>query len=179
MELIKTKQKGFSLLETILALSILALAITGPLELAIKSIIVSGSSQNQIIALYLAQEGIEYVRNKRDNNILQSNNWLSGLDSCKSANGCYVDIPNDSVGGCSSVCPNLKYDPNGYYYNYQVGDDTIFRRRVKIEVTPGQGGFENAPVGVGGNEARIISTVSWDGKFGSREVILEDYLYKY
>ena len=37
------------------------------------------ASQNKLTAYYLAQEGIENVRNQRDNNWLQSKNWTDNL----------------------------------------------------------------------------------------------------
>jgi len=151
--------KGFTLIETMIAVTILIMIIIGPLSLATKSIELALVSQNQITAFYLAQEAIEYVKNVRDNNFLQSASWLNGLSPCWNSDGCYVDIPNNNLNACSANCPKIKYDGGSYYYNYQVGQDTIFTRIVIIDKTiPG-----NA------DEAKIKVTVSWPEKFGGQK----------
>ncbi|MCX6731698.1 MAG: prepilin-type N-terminal cleavage/methylation domain-containing protein [Candidatus Parcubacteria bacterium] len=151
--------RGFTLIETLVALTVLTMIIIGPLSLATKSIGASIFSQNQITASYLAQEAIEYILNIRDNNFLQNLNWLTGLDQCLGADGCYVDIPssNNNIVSCNNACPKIKYDGSGgYYYNYQTGQDTIFTRTIKItKITD--------------DEARIDVTVSWQEKFGGQK----------
>jgi len=70
------KKCGFTLLETLAAVSVLTFAIVGPLTLAYYSIRSSSVSQNQLTAFYLAQEAIEYIKNLRDNNALTGKaNW--------------------------------------------------------------------------------------------------------
>jgi len=61
---------GFTLVETIVSVAVLMLAITPALFTAYKSISLNTFSQKQIIAFYLAQEATEYIRNKRDTNVL-------------------------------------------------------------------------------------------------------------
>ncbi len=170
---------GFTLLETIIAIAILSMAILGPLELASRTIGSAVVSQNQITAFYLAQEGIEYVRNVRDNNFLDPSNppWLDGLNNCFGADGCVVDVPNydqnnpsDSSAACVGECPNLKYDGDtGYFYNHAYGDDTIFRRTVKIT--------EN--IGENPNEANVESVVYWKGKFKGKSVVLQENIFNW
>lgn len=64
----KNKNRGFTLLETIVAVAILSLAITGPMVIAEKGIDTSIYARDQVTAFYLAQEAVEYVRNIRDTN---------------------------------------------------------------------------------------------------------------
>jgi prepilin-type N-terminal cleavage/methylation domain-containing protein len=64
---------GFTLVETLIAISIFSVSI-----IAFMSILGGGISdtsyvKTKIIASYLAQEGIEYVRNMRDNYVLYTN----------------------------------------------------------------------------------------------------------
>jgi len=153
--------RGFTLIETLVAISVLTMIIIGPLSLATKSIGASLVSQNQITAFYLGQEAIEYILNIRDNNFLQRLGWLTGLDSCLGINGCYVDVPNNTINSCSGSCPKIKYDgTGGFYYNYQTGQDTIFTRVVKIK-----------KISIGGNEdeARIEVIISWPEKSGGQK----------
>lgn len=152
--------RGFTLIETLVAVTVLTMIIIGPMSLATKSISASLLSQNQITAFYLAQEAIEYILNVRDNNFLQSADWLNGLSPCWNINGCYADVPNNNLNACSANCPKIKYDETGgYYYNYQTGQDTIFTRIVKID--------KNIPGNA--DEAKIEVTVSWLEKFGGQK----------
>ncbi len=76
---------GFTLVEALVAISILLIAVVEPLSLTANSVSNANFAKDQITAFYLAQEGIEFIRNKRDSNYLNdaNGNWLSGLDTCK------------------------------------------------------------------------------------------------
>ncbi len=67
----KHSHAGFTILETLIAISILVLALTGPIAIVAQALRSSYFSRDQITAYYLAQEAIEYLRNKRDNSGLQ------------------------------------------------------------------------------------------------------------
>ncbi len=69
--------KGFTLIETMIAVTILTLAMAGPLFTASRSIIAAQTARDQLTASYLAQEGIEYVRMMRDNQYLDAYRTLS------------------------------------------------------------------------------------------------------
>ncbi len=154
-------KQGFTLIETLIALTVLLMIITGPLSLATKSISASVFSQNQITASYLAQEAVEYIINIRDNNSLQGNGWLDGLGLCIPTPGneknCCVDVRNDNIKSYPGQCDYIKYDASGLYYNYGIGESTIFKRIIKI-----------TKINIGGSndEARIEVTVQWQEKFG-------------
>ena len=62
--------KGFTLIESMVALSIIMVAITVPLYNASKGLTAAKSVNYQLGASYLAQEGIEFVRMMRDNEYL-------------------------------------------------------------------------------------------------------------
>lgn len=53
------KNRGFSLVEALIAIAILMISVTAPLVLANNSITAAVLSQQQIIAFYLAQDGME------------------------------------------------------------------------------------------------------------------------
>ncbi len=163
--------KGFTLLETLVAITILTMATLGPMQLASRMVASARVAQNRIVAFYLAQEGIEYSRNTRDNNFLNSSNgWLDGLDACFGANGCIIDVPNASIVACDTECPDIKYDDSsGYYYNYIKGVPTMFKRVVKI--TPNVGGNPD--------EANVKSVVSWKDNTGKKSVVLEEDIFNW
>ena len=58
--------KGFTLIETLVAIAILTLSVAGPLLIASRALISAQIAQEQLTASYLAQEGVEYVRLMRD-----------------------------------------------------------------------------------------------------------------
>src|SRR3989338_9606391 len=63
---------GFTLIETLVAVTILTFAVVGPMFTASRSIVAAQLANDQITASYLAQEGIEYVREVRDNAYLDA-----------------------------------------------------------------------------------------------------------
>jgi prepilin-type N-terminal cleavage/methylation domain-containing protein len=64
---IHTTKKGFTLLETLIAIAILTVAIGAAFGVAQKSLITASNSKNQTTAFFLAAEGLELVRDVRDN----------------------------------------------------------------------------------------------------------------
>lgn len=75
--------KGLTLVESLIAISILVISVLGPLVIVAQALRTSFFARDQITAYYLAQEAIEYVRNVRDNNSLDEsavpNEWLYGI----------------------------------------------------------------------------------------------------
>ncbi len=64
------QNKGFTLVETLVGLLIFTLTIMASMSVLGSSISSTNYAKQKIVAEYLAQEGIEYVRNQRDNYIL-------------------------------------------------------------------------------------------------------------
>ncbi len=88
----KNNMGGFSIVETLVAISILLLAVVGPMSVAEQGLSSARYAADQITAYYLAQEAIEYVRNTRDENNLAEIDWLSGLDLCVGGNWCGIGL---------------------------------------------------------------------------------------
>src|SRR3989344_5315664 len=89
---------GFTLIETLVAVTVLVAAIAGPLTIASRGLASANLARDQLIANFLAQEAIEFVRNTRDENVLRGSDWLAGLGSC-SAQGCEIDVPHPAIKG--------------------------------------------------------------------------------
>jgi type II secretory pathway pseudopilin PulG len=94
--------KGFTLVETIVAIFILLLTITTMISLSTGSFYNVRYAQNQITANMLVQETLEYIRHTRDNAIQQNNvdgfeNWLNKVQSCEISGGSYCDINQFSL----------------------------------------------------------------------------------
>lgn len=59
------KNKGFTIIETLVAITILMIAVAGPLTIAQKSLMASIYARDQIVASYLAQEVMEEYKNSK------------------------------------------------------------------------------------------------------------------
>ncbi|MEI6553492.1 MAG: hypothetical protein WCO09_02890, partial [bacterium] len=70
----KNEAGGLTMVETLVAISILTIAVIGPLGIIAQALHTSYYSRDQITAYYLAQEAIENVRNLRDNRGLEITN---------------------------------------------------------------------------------------------------------
>ncbi|MCX5711452.1 MAG: prepilin-type N-terminal cleavage/methylation domain-containing protein, partial [Candidatus Omnitrophica bacterium] len=62
--------KAFTLVETLVAISIFSASILGLLAILSQGISDTGYAKKKMTADYLAQEGIEYLRNMRDTFVL-------------------------------------------------------------------------------------------------------------
>lgn len=93
MNIIKSKkQKAFTLIETLVAISILMISIAGPLTVASKGYTSALDARNQSVAIYLAQEGLEYLSYQKDNKLW--GDWSPGVsfkDAAPEAAACDFD----------------------------------------------------------------------------------------
>lgn len=155
-------KKGFTLIETLVAISILLIAVVAPLSTiggSFSSILVA---RDQMIAVNFAQEGIEMARQKRDSNML--NKWQNGVGSWGDnlpAGDYIVDATNLKGNGFLSACNTscvasddklIHQDQiTGLFYQ-KIGalpaEDTQFTRTVNI-------------VDISVTEKKITSTVTW------------------
>lgn len=94
MNIIKSKkQKAFTLIETLVAISILMISIAGPLTVASKGYTSALDARNQSVAIYLAQEGLEYLSYQKDNKLW--GDWSPGISFKEAAtNAAKCDFDN-------------------------------------------------------------------------------------
>ncbi len=154
------------MVETLVAISILTLSIAATFTAVQNGIRSSNIAKDETTAFYLAQEGMESIKNIRDQNALNSisdipTNWLHGLsestsDPCwyggsgVSQKTCQIDAAFNTASICSSgVCDYIKYDSNSGLYRYTTGVDTTFKRTIQ---------FVNV---VAGTEIKVLMTISW------------------
>jgi len=177
---IKIKQKnktnsGFSLVETLVAISIFSLSILGLMSVLASGISDTNYAKSRAIASYLAQEGIEYVRNIRDNYVLFGGDWTSftsGLNSCSDSAPCGFNNSTSSGPTASEIflCSEQScklYVNNGNYNNDSVaGIDSGFTRKIWVET-------------VDSKEIRIFSEVSWTQGSGEKTIILTENLFNW
>lgn len=170
---------GFTLIETIIAITIITLAVTGPLFTASRAVVAARVASHQLIALYLAQESVEYVRMLRDNQYLaayQNNpatasttgwaNFRATLIPCAASDVCTFDPTVPELASCpGGACTRLYLLANGVYsqLNLLGSSVTPFTRTIKISA-------------VSEDEERVVSTVTWSFHNASYTITITDHL---
>lgn len=125
--------KGFTLIEVLAASLIITLGASAAFALVQSTQGLTANAASQLEASYLAQEGMEIVRNIRDSNFLKihtggGGNWQDGLTGCESA--CQADYTSNSLSAYQDAF--LRYESG--LYSYAAGADSPFKR--KIILTP-------------------------------------------
>jgi len=200
--LINHKIRGFSLIETLIAITILMLAITGPLALVQAGLFSANHERNQITAIYLAQEALEYIRSLRDANkyvqygTTDAINWLngpgniplfdtSGHGSGSCEGGCMVD-PSDYGGGLpnSSYVEGVNNNDGGNLPMYEktTSDGTFisygYSHTNAIPTTFTRTVLIKA-VGANNEEVTVTVTINWQDNFLKRTYVVSENLMNY
>jgi type II secretory pathway pseudopilin PulG len=174
--------RAFTLIETLVAISLLTISIVAPIALTTQSLESAYYARDQITAYYLAQEAIEALRSVRDAQILQITQTAdaSGLnifgniplsdkpfriDARTTDSSTAITRCDQDPGG---VCIPLQTD--GTLYGYQsFWTNTNFTRIVKANF-----------IGNGQDEVRVTVTVTWQtGAFQSRSFSISENLYRW
>jgi prepilin-type N-terminal cleavage/methylation domain-containing protein len=147
----KSKAKGagngFTLVEVLFSLVIIAAITVSVFSLVQRTIGFLPGAGKKLVACYLAQEGMEIVRNLRDNNRFAQPTvpWNYGLTGC--ATGCEIDFSGQTL---SSWANRYLKNDNGLY-DYVAGEATNFRRKITITAS--------------GDDILIVNVqVFWDDK---------------
>ncbi len=160
--------KGFTLVETLVAITILTLAIAGTFTAVQGGLQSSTFARDQIVGFYLAQESMEFIKNLRDENAIYSDNaiatggvgrsWLFGMastasDPCYFGKTCIIDSPLKTITECTGgfgTCPNIGIDTtNTNLYGYTSGwTPTNFKREIQFQ-------------SISDNEVNVIIQISW------------------
>lgn len=156
-------KKGFTLIETFVAISILLIAVMGPLQMFSKAIADGLYAKNQTIAYYLAQEGIELSIHKSFNEGL-----LENFEDCDIDNKCIIYLD----GGDIKVVPEysdfyLTFNDNSY--THIPGEKTIFWRKIYLKEIR-----EETKIGYDEySYHRLYSEVGWSHFGLSRSFVIE------
>jgi len=175
---------GFTLIEALVAVTILTLAVAGPLVTANRAVVSAQTSRDQLTASYLAQEGIEYVHMVRDNAFLATyppgnsstawTNFLSSVSQCDATTNSTRACTFDPVNGFSTSC-TLDSSCGPLYLTNATPQrfvrtslpeytQTIFTRTVQV--------FQDNPT----SDARVTSQVSWTYHGTTYSVRLTEHL---
>jgi prepilin-type N-terminal cleavage/methylation domain-containing protein len=170
------KNRAFTLIEVITAIFVLLVGILGAFAVTRQIISYISFSNSKLSAAYLAQEGIEIVRNIRDTNWFQGeNNWDDGLrdgdweadyttttfsgthyDNCSPASGHNCDRYDGDV---------LNVDGRGFY-GYGAGVLTEFTRKITI-------------TSVESDTLEISVLVEWKEGGKTNKITVRENLYNY
>jgi len=187
-----SKQKaGFSLVETLVAITILLIVITGPMSIVANATQGTTVSSERLVANFLAQEGAELAQMARDNILLprfdgvSSDAWTEfttggtysdcfsggcGLEILTNANGSLdvIDCRNPAVALTACQLHVRSAGERSLYTHDSAGTSpSVFRREVEMTIA------------AAGNEVRVVSRVTWrpvgQQRLQSAEVVT--YLY--
>ncbi|MBI2056017.1 MAG: type II secretion system protein [Candidatus Sungbacteria bacterium] len=201
-----TKNRGFTLLETVVALAVILGALVGPVSLIIRGINNFSFAKNKLIAINLAQEGIELVRVIRENNqiciekntgtlqtwqtdyngitgstLLGTQRTIDAIAVTQYLCGSGVLISNPTLTVPSAGCANkLRFDPATGRYGYVSGQPTLFSRCLNISrpfsAESGPPGSAAIPTA---DIMDVTATISWNERGINRTLTLTERLYNW
>ncbi|OGF19039.1 hypothetical protein A3G56_01505 [Candidatus Falkowbacteria bacterium RIFCSPLOWO2_12_FULL_45_10] len=171
--------RGFGVLEVVVVAGIIVIGLLPLVALVMQSVTSSQVNKNKLIAVMLAQEGIELVRNRRDSNWQNSVSWAEMTANPVAANGLKGDgnyrVENNSgaisfadVTGVSDASARLIIDGDGVYRHSGAGEQTPFYRLMEA-----------------GNSASCLesecliatSTVQWQERGGTKNYSITVEMY--
>lgn len=158
-------KKGFTLLETLVAIAILLIAVVGPMSIIGGSLSQISTVRDQTIAVNLAQEGIEIVRQKRDSNMLDkwgggSAVWGDGLTSGDHI----IDPLTATITACPCSDTKIYLDVNNFYTQGSGFTATKFSRTVNI-------------ADLSSAEKIITSTVTWSVGGATKKIEVKESIF--
>jgi prepilin-type N-terminal cleavage/methylation domain-containing protein len=165
------KNRAFTLIELILAVFVTAVGTVGAFAVLQKVIVSTTFSSSRLVASYLAQEGIEVIRNIRDTNWVEgATNW--DADITQDSPSKYLDYQSDVFP--DATCTGKDYldynDTSGYYECSSYGK---FQRTVTVNRI-----YENFG-GVDFTVLEVIVEVEWNELGSSHKVIVQENLYEW
>ncbi len=189
-------QSGFSLVETLVAITILLIVIVGPIAIVSSASNSAMFASDQVTAFLLAQEGAELAQKVRDDLVLAKfnnsgapNPWTTFTNTAiggtyrncfveVNSSGCGLEIGDANTGTLDTIqncatSPNCRLYYSGdnnersfFTYNQTGNSATIFTRVIT---------FQN----ISTQEVRVVSRVTWFSGISrnAREVEVETYLF--
>jgi len=184
---------GFTLVEALVAISVLMVAVVSPLTIAQKGLSSAMYSKDQMIASYLAQDAIEYIKYVRDENVDKTlsgtpTDWLYGFANCIQDNRikesidtfCTIDttsydfeIPARDPDNADLYIKTDDASGNFIYYTHDsMGNEkSKFKRKINIRHY-----VNDSDIAM--DEALITVRVYWDGaNSDDNSVTVKTYIY--
>ena len=174
-------RRGQTLVEALMALSILTVGFLGIITLLTKSFQLNRTTSDDTQATYLAAEGIEVVKNLIDHDVYTGLPTNDDFGDCfYDGSGYYYPIDYETVScdpttlNFSTTPPNtpLYFDPTTDFYTTDSfgATATDFVRNIKITESSNASGLASIDV---------QSTVIWTAGSQSNTITLEDIFYNW
>lgn len=186
----RPQKSGFSLIETLVAITILLLVVVGPLSISSRTAKSANFASEQAIAHFLAQEGLELAQKAKDDLVLEHFNtatdaWVlftnpaGTYGSCQNTTGCglvmsgavlgRVDTPVVNCASSATAC--ALWESNTitrpvYRHSSTGATSTPYSRVIRFDQ-------------VSDREIRVTSEVTWrtGTLLASQRVRLVSYLF--
>lgn len=163
-------KKGFTLVETLVAISVLMISVTTAFGVSSTAFSSAGFSRDQLIASYLIEDALDFIRSEADTSVDMSEWDLRDGQCIGGGQLCTVDTAGLGGGNpferCDSgICPYLKVNDDGVY-NYSTGSVSKFKRWITIEK-------------IEDYEIKITASVSWMSGSEEKTFSVIDELYKW
>lgn len=157
-------RRGFTLVETLVAIAILLIAVVGPISLIGDALHKLYYAKDQMIAINLAQEGIEVVRQKRDSNMLDG---VVAWDAGISVGNYTISSHAQTITTTTETTPQTVNINTDGFYTQSSGTATQFKRIVAIAEV------------VNDRENKVTSTVTWMTGGQAGTITVTEYLFKW
>ncbi len=193
---------GYTLIEALVAITIIVFATVGPLELAGKSLGESYYARDQITAFYLAQEGIEMIRAMRDT---KGSTWLTNVSRTYEIDRCtgstkvcdidatalvtfrIVDCTGANINGipAAKCAPLMQYPTNPSPATIEEGlvytPDSTLPETTSRTGSAVQSKFSRnitiRPTANNGKEHTVTVIVWWKNGLNTRQVTIAESLF--
>jgi prepilin-type N-terminal cleavage/methylation domain-containing protein len=149
----KNREAGFTLIEIVLSMVLVAVVFMAIYSVYAQTIKFDTESRYEIIAAGLAQEGVEMIRNIRDENVLVGNDINIGLSEGK----CYPTIGISETVSCNTSGSEKIYlqgSGDGVFYKNSSSGDTLTPFTRECEINYGADG--------GDKSFTVTCTVKWN-----------------
>ena len=137
--------KGFTLIELLITITVITVGILGAFVTIQQGISTVDYSRSRLTSAFLAQEGVEIIKNIRDTNFLErSVDWDEGIDpgaAPEEYEVVYDDVGDAGVNLNAAACsPNCDFlslrfltKTDDGFYDYGSPNETRYKRTVRIE----------------------------------------------
>lgn len=159
------ENKGLTLIELMIAVFVIAVGTVGAFTVLQKVIVSATLSSSRLVASYLAQEGIEIIRNIRDTNwVLVTPPWDDDISTNPSN---YLDyrsstLPDDA--NCDGK-DYLKYDDIDGYYKCSLNGGK-FKRTITVDKSEV-------------DKMEVTVRVEWSEYGGAHSITVQENLYNW
>lgn len=146
------KEDGSLFAESMIAISLALVGLLGIISLLTVSIRHTNDSHARFVASFLAIEGVEVVKNIIDGYAAAGLSWNNVLSNV--SQGTYK-VQYDSDGLVLDDGQYLNFNRADGIYHYGAGEETVYRRTVKVEHEESNWGTENTTF------IKVTSKVTW------------------